>query len=91
MAVRFMLKFEPSQLILVRMPLWLALAHDLGPEWLCGVLGHRFCSSKVFTWIDGAYDRHTQLVISLPEGVRPNQVKAFLGWPMWDGEDEDEA
>lgn len=87
MAFRFMMKFEPTRLVLVRMPFWRALAYDLGPEWLCGALRHRFCCNKIFAWIDSAFDRYPQFEIQLLEDLQPNQLKTFLGWPTWDDED----
>lgn len=90
MAFRFMMKLEPTRLVLVRMPFWRALAYDLGPEWLCGVLGHRFCCNRIFAWIDRAFERYPQFEIQLPEGMRSKQLQTFLGWPIW-YDDEDEA
>jgi hypothetical protein len=86
-AFRFMIKIDPPTLIVCKLPLFWALAHDLGPEWLCGVLGHRFCNAWIFSLPDRAYDGCPQFEISLPNGMTVNQVKTFLGWPTWDDDD----
>jgi hypothetical protein len=88
MAFRFMLDYRKPdpRLVLVKLPWWAALYHDLGPEWACRVLQHRFCS--LLDRLDD-YDKHPQFEIPLG-WVRPNDLKKFLGWAYWDDDDEDE-